>query len=476
MGSNWPITSLDSHISIKHGFAFKGEFFKDSPTPDCLLTPGNFAIGGGFKGDKYKYYDGPVPSDYVLKAGDLVVTMTDLSKQADTLGYSALIPAQQNKCFLHNQRTGLVQFKDDELDKVFLYFLLRSKEYRHHVVSGATGTTVKHTSPTKILSYKFRKPPKPLQVAIGLNLLSIEKKININHQINQTLEQMAQALFKSWFVDFDPVVDNALDAGFFAQNSDLPEELLRRAEQRKIVREQPDFKPLPAETRQLFPAAFEECEEPSLGLYGWVPKGWAGSSVSEAITVNPKVKLAKGEMAAFVDMKSLPTTGYSIEDVDRKVFSGGAKFKQHDVLFARITPCLQNGKTGFVDFLSDNENGFGSTEFIVLRGNEFVDYTYVACLARHESFRQHAMQSMVGSSGRQRVQNSCFDDFFIVIPPQNIMNKFAGIVSTSFKKLKTNSDEIISLVNVRDTLLPKLISGELRLSDDGTLTSGNTDC
>ncbi|KAB7677330.1 restriction endonuclease subunit S [Plesiomonas shigelloides] len=398
--------------------------------------------------------------------GDLVIT------REAPMGEVCLIPAGLECCL--GQRQVLLRPRKG-VSGHYLFWALQSPYVQHQISwNEGTGTTV---SNIRIPILKELNIPRLLdsEDAVASCLNSLANKITLNRQINQTLEQMAQALFKSWFFDFDPVVDNALDAGFFEQNSDLPEALLRRAEQRKAVRQRPDFKPLPAETRQLFPDAFEECEEPSLGLGGWVPKGWAGRSVSEAITVNPKVKLAKGEMAAFVDMKSLPTTGYSIEDVDRKAFSGGAKFKQHDVLFARITPCLQNGKTGFVDFLSDNENGFGSTEFIVLRGNEFVDCTYVACLARHESFRQHAMQSMVGSSGRQRVQNSCFDDFFIVIPPQNIMNKFAGIVSTSFKKLKTNSDEIISLANVRDTLLPKLISGELRLNDDGTLASGNTD-
>lgn len=113
---------LSEHISIKHGFAFKGEFFKNYPTGNLLVTPGNFAVGGGFKDEKYKFYDGPVPNDYILKENDLIVTMTDLSKQADTLGYSALVPKYQNNQLLHNQRIGLVEFKSEDLDKTFLYF------------------------------------------------------------------------------------------------------------------------------------------------------------------------------------------------------------------------------------------------------------------------------------------------------------------------------------------------------------------
>lgn len=309
------------------------------------------------------------------------------------------------------------------------------------------------------------------QKRIGKILANFENKITLNRQINQTLEEMAQALFKSWFVDFDPVVDNALDAGFFEQDLEFSDELLSRAEARKAVRESIDFKRLPEEIRQLFPAAFEGYSESSIGLGGWVPEGWTIKCVSEVISINPKVSLAKNSIVKFVDMKALPTTGYSIEEVIEKPFTGGMKFKQDDVLLARITPCLQNGKTGIVDFLSDNEAGFGSTEFIILRGNKNIHYSYIACLARHEKFRQHVMQSMVGSSGRQRVQNGCFDNYQIAVPSIEVMNSFASLVLPSFKKLKQNTSESISLTRLRDTLLPKLISGEFRLSNCETETA-----
>ncbi len=106
---NAPPTTLGDYFSVKHGFAFKGEYFTEEPTPDVLVTPGNFAIGGGFQDDKLKYYAGPVPDEYVLHAGDLVVTMTDLSKAGDTLGYPALIPDSPGRRYLHNQRIGLIE-------------------------------------------------------------------------------------------------------------------------------------------------------------------------------------------------------------------------------------------------------------------------------------------------------------------------------------------------------------------------------
>src|SRR6266478_6385794 len=117
MVGKWQPTALADVIDVKHGFAFQGEFIHEEPRGDILLTPGNFAIGGGFKGDKFKYFDGAVPEGYVLKEGELVLTMTDLSKQADTLGYPAIVPKPRGPRFLHNQRLGKVLIKQGaELD------------------------------------------------------------------------------------------------------------------------------------------------------------------------------------------------------------------------------------------------------------------------------------------------------------------------------------------------------------------------
>ncbi|HGB8855702.1 TPA: restriction endonuclease subunit S, partial [Salmonella enterica subsp. enterica serovar Enteritidis] len=299
-----------------------------------------------------------------------------------------------------------------------------------------------------------RLPPTALQKSISHQLKCLDKKIDLNNKINQTLEQISQTLFKSWFVDFDPVIDNTLDAG-----NPIPEALQSRAELRQKVRNSADFKPLPADIRALFPAEFEETE------LGWVPKGWILESVAKAININPSVKLPKNTVAKYVDMKSLPTQGYSISDVIEKPYAGGAKFQKNDTLFARITPCLENGKTGFVDFLDEQETAFGSTEFIVMRGTTKVHYSYVACLARENNFRLHAIQNMVGSSGRQRVQNSCFDSFYIAVPTPSVMSLFAGKVSSYFDKMYCCNMENKSLTNLRDTLLPKLISGKLSLED-----------
>ncbi len=270
--------------------------------------------------------------------------------------------------------------------------------------------------------------------------------------MNATLEGMAQALFKSWFVDFDPVIDNALNIG-----NPIPEELAERAEVRRQALADGTAN---REAAQQFPAAFQRTE-----YMGWIPEGWEAVSLNHAIQINPSVKLSKGTIAPFADMKALPTDGYSIDSVIEKAYAGGAKFQNGDVLLARITPCLENGKTGIVDFLSSpTDVGFGSTEFIVLREKGELSLPYIACLAREEIFRLHCIQSMVGSSGRQRVQNACFDSFYIACPAYAIVLKqFSEIARPMFQKASEQAKESRTLTNLRDTLLPKLISGELRI-------------
>ena len=165
MENEWHEQSLGELIDIKHGFAFKGEFFQDNAVGDILLTPGNFAVGGGFKPDKFKFYNGPVPDESVLSQGDLIITMTDLSKNGDTLGYPAIVPSSdEGYRFLHNQRLGKVIIKNsDALDSGYLYYLMCSQNYRHEVLASATGTTVKHTAPERIKRFRFGLPPLPEQ-------------------------------------------------------------------------------------------------------------------------------------------------------------------------------------------------------------------------------------------------------------------------------------------------------------------------
>lgn len=451
MGSKWKTSFLTDHYIISSGLS--------KPAKD-------FGTGYPFLSFKDVFYNYFLPDSLTqlvqstdkervtcsVKRGDIFLTRT--SETMHELGMSSVALKDYEDATFNGFCKRLRPKEESELEPEYVGYYLRSPSFRQNMLAFSTMSTRASLNNEMISRLEISYPGRKIQKKIAHVLLSFDKKIAISKAINQTLEQMSQTLFKSWFVDFDPVIDNALDAGH-----SIPEALQSRAELRQKVRNSADFKPLPADIRALFPAEFEEME------LGWVPKGWMLESVAKSININPSVKLPQNTIAKYVDMKSLPTQGYSISDVIEKPYAGGAKFQKNDTLFARITPCLENGKTGFVDFLDEQETAFGSTEFIVMRGTTKVHYSYVACLARENNFRLHAIQNMVGSSGRQRVQNSCFDSFYIAIPTPSVMSLFAGKVSSYFDKMYCCNVENKSLTTLRDTLLPKLISGELSLED-----------
>ncbi|MCU4495693.1 restriction endonuclease subunit S [Acinetobacter ursingii] len=197
---DWMNSQLSNFISIKHGFAFDGVYFSEIETNLCLLTPGNFMIGGGFKAEKFIYYNGEVPENYILQENDLLVTMTDLSKESDTLGLPALLPLMRGKTLLHNQRLGLVSFDNDELDKGFLFYLLQTKSYHKYIVLSATGTTVKHTSPNKILAFVCDVPEFEEQKGIGNFFKQLDETLALQQQQLQTLKNLKQAFLEKMFV------------------------------------------------------------------------------------------------------------------------------------------------------------------------------------------------------------------------------------------------------------------------------------
>lgn len=201
--SEWKEYRLGDFLKVKHGYAFKGENIVTEETPNILVTPGNFNIGGGFKSDKFKYYKGDeFPKEYILTRGDIVVTMTDLSKDSDTLGYSAKIPYSTNHNYLHNQRIGLVQFVNENVCKDFVYWLMRTREYQNYIVGSASGTSIMHTSPSRIEDYRCLIPSSQSeQESIASVLTSIDNKIDLLHCENETLEVMAETIFRQWFIE-----------------------------------------------------------------------------------------------------------------------------------------------------------------------------------------------------------------------------------------------------------------------------------
>jgi type I restriction enzyme S subunit len=423
----WRKIELGRVIEVKHGFAFKGKFFRDEPSGDILLTPGNFAIGGGFKRDKFKYYNGLVPEEFVLNEGDLLVTMTDLSRNADTLGYPAIIPAMENgRRFLHNQRLGKILILDERcMNKRFLYYLFCFSEYRNDIVAGATGTTVKHTSPNRIKAYNATIPPIKEQQAIACILGALDDKIELNRRMNRTLEEMARALFKSWFVDFEPVRYKA--AG----------------------QPPPGLAP---DIAALFPDSFEDSE------LGEIPKRWGAS------TIGQHFRLIMGQ--------SPPGSTYNEIGEGLPFYQGrtdfGFRFPKRRVYctvptrFAEPGDTLVSVRAPVGDVNMANELcAIGRGVAAIRHHSGFKSFTYY--LIRH--FREHFMSFEAEGTVFGCINKGDFERLPFIVPPIEIINAFELNISPLDDKIECNEYQSSTLISLRDALLPKLISGELRVPD-----------
>ena len=182
--------------------------------------------------------------------------------------------------------------------------------------------------------------------------------------------------------------------------------------------------------------------------------------LGEYIEFNPKHSISKSKITSYIEMADLQESSLCIKNKIEREFTAGSKFKNEDTLLARITPCLENGKTGFVNNLKEREIAFGSTEFIVMRAKKEISPFWVYCLAKDENFRLHAISSMVGSSGRQRVHSDYLKEYLLPKIDFQKMKRFDGIMDSIFKKIKLKNIEKNLLLNLNDLLLSKMTKVE----------------
>jgi type I restriction enzyme S subunit len=297
------------------------------------------------------------------------------------------------------------------------------------LLAQATGSTFPNLSADQLGELWWPPLGEAEQRAIAQILGALDDKIELNRRASETLESMARAIFKSWFVDFDPV----------------------RA---KVEGRDPGLR---KEFADFFPDRFEDSESRE------IPAGWSVRPLPDVIDVNPRRSLRKGEVAPYLDMASMPTRGHTPDEVVQRVLGSGVRFLNGDTLVARITPCLENGKTALVDFLHEGQIGWGSTEYIVLRPKPPLPNEYGYCLARSVEFRDFAIQSMTGSSGRQRVPVESLSHFSVAFPSRPVAELFERTVKPLFARAREAAAQGRTLAALRDAMLPELISGRLRI-------------
>lgn len=424
--SSWDVVRIEQLLSTDRGISV-GVMYPGGHCPEGvpLIKAGD--LGGNRIKQRPEFWISHAKhNEYQrteLAGGELLISLVG------DVGRCAVVPGEM-KGWNVARAIAVLRFNNMQ-DSHFVRLCLLSAPLQHLMQAWSTTTVQETLNLKEIRQLPIPWPSSKEREAIAHILGTLDDKIELNRRMNETLEAMARALFKSWFVDFEPVRAKAegRDTGLLKKIADL------------------------------FPDSFEDSE------LGEVPKGWRVGTLPDFIEVNPSRSLRKGEVAPYLDMANVPTNTARANEIIEREFGSGTKFKNGDTLLARITPCLENGKTAFVDFLNDGQIGWGSTEFIVLRPKSLLPPEFGYLLARDEAFRTFAISNMTGTSGRQRVPSDCFSNYVMAVPPQGVADAFGRQAAAIMQKIKGNDEESRTLATQRDVLLPKLLSGELRVKD-----------
>ena len=369
--------------------------------------------------------------DYLRWTHRVTPTTNDVVFSYETrIGEAALIPKGLLACL--GRRMGLLRAKDGTVDPRFLLYAFLGPQFQETLRARTVhGSTVDRIPLIEMPGFPIRVPRNIAeQRAIAHILGTLDDKTELNRRMSATLEAMARALFKSWFVDFDPV-----RAKIEGRDTGLPNHIA-----------------------DLFPCRFVESE------IGEVPIGWDVAPLSNMIDVNPTRRLRKGQVAPYLDMANMPTRGHTPHTVVDRPYGSGMRFTNGDTLIARITPCLENGKTAYVDFLQPGAIGWGSTEYLVMRPRPPLPAEFAYCLARSPRFREFLITNMSGTSGRQRVPAQALSQFMCISPSELVAQAFEKIVQPVMRRSNVAARESSRLSRLRDTLLLRLIAGELRIN------------
>ncbi|MGS3518728.1 restriction endonuclease subunit S [Escherichia coli] len=379
-------------------------------------------------------------------AGELIVVARGVGGTGD-------VKITTRDCYLTNLSIK-INLDETKVRKEYFYYLFLQSNLRY-LDSGSAQSQI---TINDLANVEISAPSLNVQDLIVKSLKAFDDKITTLSSMNQTLEQMSQTLFKSWFVDFDPVIDNALDAG-----NPIPEALQTRAKLRQKVRNSADFKPLPAEIRSLFPSEFEETE------LGWVPKGWKEGTLPEIAFINSTSWTNKNQpdYINYVDLSNAKDGRiYSIEKLSFNDAPSRARriLKKDDLIFGLVRPANRSFAYVHVDGLT------GSTGFAVIRAQKTIYKNFIYYFVTYDkNIEELARIADGGAYPAIKPDDIC--TLPLIIPSINIIEKFDELTS-NFREMMNNS--LIQneyLTNLRGTLLPKLISGELSLEDLPDLTT-----
>jgi len=354
----------------------------------------------------------------------------------------------------------VIVFRGTEVENGFLYYLLADNSFIDYTTKTAKGTKMPRGDKNAIKKYIVNLPPLPEQKAIAHILGTLDDKIELNRKMNETLEQMAQALFKSWFVDFDPVFDNAITKG-----NTLPESLKHKVEQRKKVITSGEYNALPKEIMELFPASFVFNDE----FEKWIPEGWEVSSISDLAYVvgggTPSTKvedyycdngipwLSPKDLSGY-DWRYISRGAKDITDLGLKK-SSAKLMPKGTVLFSSRAPI---GYVAIAENKVCTNQGFKS---LVPKSGVPSEFLYQFLKANI-----NAIEAIASGSTFKEVSGTAIKEFTILNPQKEVLGKYEMITkewNNRFIQLQKQTD---SLVKQREVLLPQLMSGKFRIGEE----------
>ena len=430
MGGDWPTTTFGdicSHSAF--GPRFSSKEYSDKGNIACLRTKDISADGRiEFSTMPMAELDEKSFFNHFLQREDLVITRT--GRVGTTAVFTEFDQPVVPGAFL-------IRFRLDRnlaYPRFYRYFF-NSSSGQALIQTVATGSVQQNLNITNLHTLSIPLPPLATQKKIAHILGSLDDKIELNRQMNATLEAMAQALFKSWFVDFDPVIDNALATG-----NPIPDELQARAEVRVALGDK--RKPLPEAIQKQFPSSFVFSEE-----MGWIPEGWEETSFGKVI------KPLKGKTIT----KKTVTSG------DVPVVAGGLTpayyHNMHNVEGPVVTVSASGANAGYVN-LYHQRIWASDCSYIGSRQTSHVYSTYLFLKGR-----QYEITRMQQGAAQPHVYPKDLERLRFVKAPDSLRDELEARVRDSFKKIHVALNEADCLAELRDTLLPKLLSGQLRIPD-----------
>ncbi|HBH9505460.1 TPA: restriction endonuclease subunit S [Escherichia coli] len=471
MGSKWEKVRLGDHcIKIGSGATPKGGSSVYTDTGNTYFIRSQNIYNDGFNTNGLVFINDEAAfklKNVEVQENDVLINITGDSVARVCIAPGSFLPARVN------QHVAIIRPKSNEFDSRFLRYFLSSPHQQALLLTLASAGATRHAlTKGMIEDLQVPKPPLNIQMSIANILEFFDKKIEKNNYQNQTLEQMSQTLFKSWFVDFDPVIDNALDAG-----NPIPEALQTRAELRQKVRNSTDFKPLSAEIRSLFPSEFEETE------LGWVPKGWSivrtedialkigmgpfGSNIKVSTFVNAGVPIISGQH--LKDPLLIDGDNNFITPEHAEKLKNSAVYRK-DIIF---THAGNIGQVSLIPEDSEYDRYIISQRQFFLRVNESKSSPYYLIHYFRSEKGQHALLSNASQVGVPSIArpSTHLKNISFLNPPMVLLKEFEKFSTPLFHRFSKNRKCGVSLTALRDTLLPKLISGELSLEDLPDLTT-----